>query len=282
MPSRRRLLGAVASLPLTAGCVYDLRNDSSKALHFEPVPESELGAKFVYTEREWSPTQRRVVAAGVPDGTEFYGIRPFEDGEYVVVDGVYYAVSVAEHGRESVERPVLTAERVSEADGEARDFGDFSDADRRALKCAVASSDGDGPEPCVVHAGEASAFWPEPDPRHVEVGGDHFRLSAETATVSLTRYEYAFDRVADSRSAFLDRLGDDLLAVDFAEVDLTPDQREMLATAASEDVYSESPPYSEGFQELLETFEEGRRRHEDYVRFDGDYYLARIDAVYDD
>ncbi|MFB6155183.1 MAG: hypothetical protein ABEJ22_04755 [Haloferacaceae archaeon] len=276
MPSRRRVLGAVATLAASSGCVFDrnLGSGSSKSLHFESVPESELGAAYVADESEWTPVQRSLVGDGVPGEADAYGVRPFEADEFVLADGIYYEVSVTEDGTETVERPVLSAEAVDEADGEVGDFGNLSPTDLQAVKCAVASTDDDSPDPCVIHAGEASAFWPDPDFEYVRVSDDLFRLHAEEQSVSLTRYRYEFERVADSHAAFLERYRDELVAVDFDAASLTDEQREMLRTAASEGVYEESPPYSDGYSDLLDRLDEAATRRKSYVRFDGGYYLA--------
>lgn len=286
MPSRRQVLAHLAiGTAASSGCLlWDTRDDSALALHFEPVDASDLGEEFLFTAAEWSATQRQLVGDGVPNGTARYGHRPLRGGEFVEVDGTYYAVDVAENGTETVARPVLRAERVSGVDGEARGFADLSREDALTLRCAVATSSGEGPEPCaVLHAGEESAFWPDPPFEYWTNGDDSYHLTVSEQNVTLTRFDYTFRPVARSRPAFADYAARELLAADYDSMDLTAEQRDILRAAAREGVYRESPPpYSDEFLDLVDAFRAGADSARDYVRFDGAYFLARTTEFHDD
>lgn len=282
MPSRRTVLGGLLGSAGFSGCVMDRENASELALHFEPVDADALGDADLYRSDEWTPTQQQLLAAGATNETAAYGHRPFDDGDAIHVNGTYYDISVQENGTATVLRPVLRAEPVSESNGEVGNFSAVSELDQRALKCAVASADGKGPEPCILHAGNRSAFWPTLEFEYVTVGGDTHQLSATEQNVTLTRHDYRFTPVAQNRSAFATYAAQNLVAVNYDAMALTADQRKMLRTAAEEGVYRESPPYSEGLQELVNAFREGADDYEDTVRFDGEYYLASVQQIYDD
>ena len=283
VPSRRRVLAQASGLGATAtlgGCLWNLGGASSRlAIRFEPVSRADLGREAVVTASELQPRARRVVHEGLGNGTAVYGRKPraFADHAVVSVDGTYYAVGVVENGSETVERPVLEAELVDTTNGSVSDWGNLSRSDALTLRCAVSVRDDGDDHSCVVYDGDASAFWPEPRFRYLERGDDgYFRLSVAERAVSLDRYEYGFDRVAANESAFADYAARELVAVDFDEADLSAKQRAIVETAASEGVYEESPPYSEGVQVLADRLRNAGDGVDAYVRFDGSYYLASV------
>lgn len=289
MPTRRRVLGHVGALGAAAslgGCFWDTTNDSFLAVRLEPVPRADLGQNEVVAEEELGPRAGRIVDEGLANGTSAYGRQPhaLTGHAFVRDDGTYYAVRRSENGTETVERPVLEAEPVETADGSVSDRGNLSESDGRALRCAVSTADERDPHPCVVHEGEASAFWPESRFRYLERGDDgYFRLSVSERNVSLDRHEYRFEPVAGNRSAFADYAAGERVAVDFSTVDASAEQREILRTAAEEGVYEESPPpYSDGLRDLTERIRGASDGYEAIVRFDGAYYLASVEQGFDD
>lgn len=283
-PTRRQLLSVVAgTLPLVSGCFFgDTHDDSELAIHFEPVRASELGAEYLHTSEEWTPAQRTFLDVGVRNATVAYGHRPFESVSVIRANGTYYAVSVAENGTETVRRPVLRAEPVSEPTEEVGDFSGLARADGLALRCALVSAQRDGPGPCVLNAGNRSAFWPDLRFTHVEHSGDYYRLTSAEETVELARYDYVFEPVARDRSVFADYAARSMLVVDYADQSLSPEERSILETAAADGVYRESPPYSDALRTLVDGLDSRANRHRVYVRFEGSYYLARTTRAFDD
>lgn len=282
--SRRQVLAAGASLTVagSGGCVMNRGGGSETVLGFVAVERSDVSELAVVESDDWTAAQRRLLGDDPGNNATAYGYRPFDEGDVVLANGTYYTVSVAENGSETVTRPVLHAEPVSDPDGAVADPSSLPDADVMALKCAVASVDGKGPEPCVVHGGEGSAFWPVPVPEYVDVGGDVYRLSASEESVGLQRYDYEFEAVAESLSAFADYAVEHLLAVDFDALSLTERQQEILRTAAEEGSYRETPPYSDALHWIVETFRAGADGQEGYVRFDGAFYLATVSQIWAD
>lgn len=272
-------VGATAS----SGCLFrDTHDDSELAIHFDPVPASALGREFLFAPERWTPAQRTFLADGVANATEAYGYRPFDPGVAVRTDGTYYAVSVAENGTATVRRPVLRAEQVSDAPGEVGDFEGLGETDALALRCAVVSARREGPEPCVLHAGNRSAFWPEPEFRYFEHRNEYYRLAATEAPVELARYDYRFEPVARNQSAFAAYAASEMLAVDYGDRSLSAEERSILETAAAEGVYRESPPYSDALRGLVEDLRGRADHHRSYVRFRGSYYLAWSTRTFDD
>jgi hypothetical protein len=266
----------------SGGCLFGRDGTESETiLEFEPVEQSDVGRRTVYTRTEWSPTQRALLGDDPGSDAVAYGYQPFHEGDVVHTDGTYYAVSVTEGGTETVTRPVLEAASVDGHSGEAVELSSLSDADRMTLKCALASADGDGPEPCVVHGGERSAFWPDP-PTYASVGGDVYQLSAHERSVTLERYDYSFETVAESDAAFTEYAVANLLAVDFDAWTLSEAEREILTTAAQEGRYRETPPYSDALERIVDAVREGSRGSEGYVRFEGAYYLASVQETWAD
>lgn len=285
MPTRRQVLIGGSGLGATAtlgGCLGDLGGSSSRlAIRLEPVSRPELGQKDVVAVDDLGPRARSVVDDGLANGATAYGRKPrsFVGHPFVRVDGAYYAIQVTENGSEEVERPVLEAEQVDTADGSVSDWGNLSRSDGFTLRCAVSARDDDD-RSCVVHGGNASAFWPEPRFRYLERGEEsYYRLTVAERSVSLDRYEYAFDRVAENESAFADYAARELVAIDFDQADLSMKQRDVLETAASDGVYEESPPYSDELQELTRRIRNADDGVEAHVRFDGSYYLARVQQL---
>lgn len=283
--SRRRLLAlAAGSGTALSGCLlWDTHDDSELAFHFESVAPSNLGAEFLYTNGEWTPTQRRLVASGVPNGTTAYRHEPFVDGEFVRVNGTYYSVASTENGTRTVTRPVLRAEPVSSANGERGDFSGLSPDDQRLLKCAIASADRKGPTPCVVHARTESKFWPNPPFEYLRHNDEDYRLVASERNVTFPRYDFTFESVARNRFAFAEFAARELVAVDYDARDLTEKQRSILRTAAREGAHRESPPpYSDSLLVLVRGFEASADDFRDYLRFEEAYYLAWTTRSYDD
>lgn len=283
-PTRRRFLAlAAAGVSAASGCFFgDTHDDSELALHFEPVPAEELGSEFLYTRADWTPAQRALLDRGGTNATEAFGYRPFDPGDVVRVNRTYYAVFVGQNGTERVERPVLVAESEPEPSGQTGDFSGLAESDVLALRCAVSSARRERSEPCVIHGGNHSAFLPEPAFRSFEHHDDYYRLSVVEREVELDRYEYGFRPVAENRSAFASYAARGMLAVDYDSTSPSSEEREVLRTAAEEGVYREAPPYSEALLAVVEAFRDGATDHEDYVKFDGEYYLARATEVSDD
>lgn len=284
MPSRRHVLvsAAAASLTGAAGCLFGRSGGGSETvLEFDPVERSAVGQRVVYGPEEWTGTQRALLGDDPAADAVAYGHQPFHEGDVVHANGSYYAVSVVENGTETVTRPVLEAEPVEGHADEAVELSGLSDADGMTLKCALASADGKGPEPCVVHGGDASVFWPD-SPTYAQLGDDVYRLSVQERSVTLQRYDYSFERVATSESGFTEYAVENLLAVDFDAWDLTEAEREILTTAAQEGRYRETPPYSDALEHIVSAIREGSHGREGYVRFDGAFYLASVRQIWAD
>lgn len=284
-PTRRRLLVLTAAgVPALSGCFFgDTRDDSELALHFESVPAGELGSEFLYTREEWTPAQRAFLDRGVSNATEAFGHRPFESGAVVRVNDTYFTASVSENGTGQVSRPVLVAEPEPEPSGRTGEFAGLAQSDVFALRCAIVSAQREGPEPCVLHGGDHSAFVPEPPFRSIEHNDEYFGLSVVESELELTRYAYEFQAVAENRSAFASYAAREMLAVDYDAVPLTVEEREILRTAADDGVYRESPPpYSGAFLDVVEAFRDGATDHRDYVKFDGEHYIAWTTEFSDD
>lgn len=284
-PTRRRFLAlATAGVSAVSGCFYgDTHDDSELALHFEPVPADELGSEFLYTHAEWTPAQRALLDRGGTNVTEAFGYRPFDPGDVVRVNGTYRTVFVGQNGTKRVERPVLVAEPEPEPSGRTGDLSGLAESDLLALRCAIVSAQREGPEPCVLHGGDHSAFLPEPAFRSVEHGDAYYRLSVVEREVELDRYEYEFQPVAENRSAFASYAARGMLAVDYDATSPSREEREILRTVTEEGVYRESPPpYSDALLHVVGAFREGATDHQDYVKFGGQYYLAWTTEFSDD
>jgi len=287
MVSRRAVLGHVAALggaTTLTGCLFGaFSNGSSLAIHMTAVSSSELEPEAVPTLDDLEPRARTVVSEGLSDGTITYGRNPLANGSYVAVDGAYYVATVEANGTEAVERPVLEAEAVSESDGTIGAWEDVDSSDEFTLRCAIQAPDRVYEPPCVVLGGNHSAFWPELQFQYFEPGDmGPYRLDVSQQTVTLDRYEYTFERVAETRSAFLDYAVSERVAIDFSTVGLSAEQRDILETAATEGVYRESPSYSSALQDLERRIQSAGDDRTVYVRFNGSYYEASVDQVYDD
>lgn len=284
MPSRRQVLASAAAAASAGagGCLFGRGGAGSEMiLEFEPVERGAVGQRAVYASEEWTATQRALLGDDPGTDAVAYGHQPFHEGDIVRANGRYYAVSVSENGTGTVTRPVLEAEPVEDDGGDAVELDSLAPADAMTLKCALASARGDGPEPCVVHGGEGSVFWPDP-PEYADMGGDVYRLSAREHSVTLQRYDYSFQEVATNESAFTEYAVEKLLAVDFDSWDLTETEREVLTSAAQEGRYRETPPYSDALERITDAVLDGARGREGYVRFDGAYYLASVRQIWAD
>lgn len=289
MPSRRSLLAGLGSMGATiplAGCFWDVTNDSSLTLEMESVSRDELGQARVRPVAEQGPWVRQVVARGLENGTTVYGRKPLERSDFLDVDGTYYAVHVSKNGTATVERPVLEATEVAAPDGPVNDWGNVSRADGLTLRCAVSTRDRNDLPGCVIYGGNESAFLPKPRFRYLESGEEtYYRLEVEERPVDLDRYEYSFESVAETRSAFAEYVARERVAIDFSTGDLTAEQRDILETAAAEGTYEESPPpYSAALQELVDRIERTQQRsgtYEIYVRFEGEYYRLSYQQFFD-
>ncbi len=284
MVTRRTVLSSLTTIGVTStftGCLWDTSNDSSLAIHLETVSRRDLGQINVVDEGELTPRARSVFSEGLTNGTIAFGTQPFESGEVVHSGGSYYAVQVSENGTEAVQWPVLDATEVSTANGSVSDWGNLSRSDAYTLRCAVSSRG----NPCPIYAGNHSVFWPELRFRYLESGDEtYYRLQTSEQTVTLDRYRYTFEPVAANRSAFVDYAMRELVAIDFSTVNLSAKQRDILATAAEEGTYRESPPpYSAALEGLVDRLKSVYGPETSvYVRFNGNYYEARHTQSFDD
>lgn len=287
MTTRRQVLasaGGLGGVTALAGCPLYTGNDSSMAIYIEDVSREDLGQNYVVAADELEPRARAVVREGLSNGTIVHGTKPIRSDEIVLLDGSYYAVQITENGTETVTRPVLDATEVASADGTAADWGNLSESDALTLRCAVSTRDERDAPPCVVFAGNDSAFWPDLRFRYFE-GGDetYYRLHASEQRVTLDRYDYTFDLVASSRSAFAEYAESELVAINFATIDLSAEQQDILDTAADDGIYRESPPpYSEDLRDLVERLRaaNGNAESSVYIRFDGNYFVARYSQTF--
>jgi hypothetical protein len=202
MTTRREFLVTVAGVGATgtlSGC--NLSNESSLAIILEEVPPQDLGQSDVVTVEELEPARRAVVVKGLDNGTTVYGRQLLDTNEIILDNGSYFAVEFRENGTEVVQRPVLESTNVSEANGSVGGREGLPPNDIKTLRCVFTKSHRENEAPCVIYGGTGSAFWPEPDFRYVEHGdGEYYRLETSKQNVSLTRYEYAFEHVADTQS----------------------------------------------------------------------------------
>lgn len=251
---------------------------SWKEIRLEHVPRSELGAAdLLSAEAGLTPTQEQFVAAGIPNGTTTYGHRPFEDGQYLHVEGTYYALSAMETGTATVERPVLTAERANALTDEVVTWADLSDVDSRALRCALASlDDSSRSRPCVLHAGADSTFTNRSATVSFDDRGEPVHLAVTREPVELARIEYTVARVGTTRAALADYVARHGVDVDVGDLDLSAEQRSMLETAADTGRYREEPPYSAAFDDLYGAFLDELGGFGGLVALEGAYYRTDL------
>lgn len=289
MVTRRNLLTRSVAVGATAtltGCLWDAQSTSSLSLHLERVPRDELGQQRVDDVADLTPRERDVFEAGRTNGTVASGRKPVESSVVIRRAGTSYAVTVRADGTETGTRPVLEATAVSTANGSVGNPSNLSESDGRTYRCAIAGRERGDANPCVViYGGDESAFRPEPRFRYVERGDEgYYRLESSERTITLDRYRYSFDRVAETRSAFADYAAAELLAIDFTDENLATERRDILETAADEGVYEESPPpYSAALEGLVDRVDgsTGGGANEVYVRFDDRYFLAHTQQFWD-
>jgi|AntDeeMinimDraft_5_1070356.scaffolds.fasta_scaffold20757_1 hypothetical protein len=286
MLTRRSVLVHVVGLGGTTaltGCLFGaFNNGGSLAITLTPISRSEIVPTATALE-DLEPRARATVTDGLANETTVYERQPLEAGAFVLADGVYYRVTVEANGTERVERPVLEAESISESDGPVGGWEGLTPSDDFTLRCAIQAPDRVYEPPCVILGGDNSAFWPELQFEYFHPGNmGPYRLHTSEQMVTLDRYDYSFERVADNQSSYTDYVLNRRVAIDFSTVDLPAEQRDILETAAAEGVYREtSPPYSDALEDL-----QGRIQspgsYTVYVRFDGTYYEASVDEVHGD
>lgn len=284
MVDRRTLLGAltgIAGMTALTGCLWDSSNGSSLTIQLNEVPREQLGQSKAYKLEKVEPRAREIVREGLINGTTVYGTKPLEAGTFVLSDGSYYAVRVMQNGTETVERPVLDAERVAAPNGSVSDSRELSRSDTLTLKCAVSTHDRQDTRPCVIFAGNHSVFWPELQVQYFERGDEtYYRLRTSEQTVTLDRYDYTFERVARNQSSFADYIAQEQVEINFTGA--AAKQRDILRTAANEGMYRESPPYSAALEALVDRVRSAGDERTVYVRFNGTYYEASVVRVFDD
>lgn len=283
MVTRRTVLANVVGLggtTLLAGCLFN--NGGSLAINLTPVSRSDL-VPTATALADLEPRARAAVSDGLANGTTVYGRTPLEAGSFVLADDAYYRVAVEANGTETVERPVLQAESVSGSDGPVGGWEGLSPSDDFTLRCAIQAPDRVYEPPCVILGGNDSAFWPELQFEYFHPGDmGPYRLQTSEQTVTLDRYDYTFERVAQTQSAFADYVVNQRVAIDFSTIDLPAEQRDILETAATEGVYRESsPPYSDALEDLGERIQSAGG-YTVYVRFNGTYYEASVDEIHGD
>lgn len=210
--------------------------------------------------------------------------------EYVVTgpDAHYYRVTTTDHDRTETTGYEYAVEiGIDEAtlsdDDLVHSVTDLPAHDRTSLQSAIGNTGllhaPHYPSFSVVFAYEGnegqerSVFIPETAVQYVEWEDTVLRLDfEERRTVHITSTTVVAERVATSPDAFVVHIGTERgVVLD----DLTNRQR-AIVTQAIEDGYSECPPYSESFSDLLDRLSLSERGSVSLVRYDGVWYFTHI------
>lgn len=275
---RRRALGAIGATTLAAlaGCAtgdllaseesrrtYTLDVDSISASPVEhALYEPGDGALF-------GDPARAALADILPEGRHTtYGYEPLADGEYVEREGTYYRTESVVTGREEMERTLVRAESVPEADvpDDAVVVDSLDRPTARVVKIlhSYAHTDGetstaellDGDAYVLRRPAETESRLAtgELDGRVVtmtESGNWAYRLDATRERVTETAYTALAVEVADSRERFREVVFGSRIAAELAPDDLAPEARDRLEEAVRREGYEETEPLSEAFETLL-------------------------------
>lgn len=260
--------------------------------------DREVAESAAKAEDELRPVGRALALAAAEDGsTTYHAARqpPFVyDVGYLRVEGTYYRYRVDPIAEATITGTTLHLHQdaITDADGQSGDAVPFDELpvhDRRtflALLEAYGVGYFDDPAAffertdevdvtrAVGYADEdraaTSLLVPEPAHDYVRFHDHFFRLERTgTAEIAVTTYEVSLDRIEGGAEGVAEAHRE-AAGVRAAELDLTAEQREILA-AASEEGYSEcgepSRPLAGLDERLADTL---------YIRYDGTWYRERI------
>lgn len=286
--------GAAVGLAATAGCLT-LGGSREYRLVASDVRAATLGEAFIQSEPMDvraetrvdvdAETKRAVVdelfETGRATATEWplverrdWGHETRPSPTYLERDGTYYEVTAAETRRVERERWAFALERMDDAppDGAtvaSEPFRSLSEDDREVIQAALdavyAGHDGflgdpefDELQTVEFHDDlpvEESDLVPSPPFEYVEARGEDFRVVTEQRTVSVPEYTYSIEPIGEDRSALDAHANETVPDVNFVEVDLSADARQVLDDAVSESdprTYVEDPPLSDGLATVLD------------------------------
>ena len=284
--TRRDIFCCISALGISiglAGCSFDRNNQSSISIDLAEVPPEGLSLGSPTALHEFPPRAQEMVREGLTNRTIVYGTRPIESGTYIRANGTYYVSQIIENRTTTTDRPILEAMEVSTPDGPMISTSNLTYSDMETLQCAISSRNGTDTDPCLIYGGTDSAFWPEPRSRFFNESENRFyRLRSIRQTVTVDQYTYEFESIARNRSTFDDIVAREQVDIDFSEVNMSQEQRDILANAAENGPYRESPPYSDSLLRLVDRLEAaGADSGGAYIRFNKSYYRVSLRQRWD-
>lgn len=300
MATRRRQLGTTLLIAIVAVAVVVVAGMLliSTAEHTTgPDPRVALTAEQIPTDRvvtdatgNYSATEAAVIRKAFEDGhSETAGQRLDIDGAYVTHNDSFYRVDVAEAGRVTRSRYVVTFEPVSNASGTVRDVDTLPSVDRhRAVSAyrrslsnetdqnltAIYANPHDADESVLVNGSVT----------HVTVQETTFRSRVSRREVRLDSYRYTTTRVAHNESAFRNLVirdaGSAVSAADAEPLQSAIDDGRFTPDRGDE---GERLSAVEPIATLCETEYPEIRRSDSgvqcYVRYDGGLYRLTFESV---
>lgn len=315
--SRRQALasGLVGVVTASAGCASPGNGDevpdqdSKRALRLTlSRQEGPLRDSFVVdlpeTRSEEDERAFRTALAGETYTTQSHP--PFraspKDPVYTRHEGTYYELGSVVVDETTVTRPVLRlfeSEKGASEASSATAAADLPPPDQHAVKVAhfaarARGNEGGVPWGLVQRGGyvyrrqeaiEASTLLGEDAPGHVRYRKTTYEVEIAHETFHEPVYKATVVPVTESPERMEAILRAKFVDARFTREDLSADARDVIASARS-DGYSETHPYSEGFQEVLRhlhkrAYIDGNVRKDAGVRDDGRQMLSYDDVYYD-
>jgi len=198
------------------------------ALVAEPVPEDEVAADATAT---LTGREGAVAEAAIVNGSGLTaGSRLDIDGAYVERNGTYYRLTVAEAGRLTRQRPVVTFRSTPDYDGGTQTAGSLPQVDYGPVVEAYRRTSHGESDEAIRHvygdpADANASTLVSGNVSHVRIDNAIFRVRVTQEAVELDGYRYTADQVADTDSAFVEQVVHD------AAKTLSDSEREPLAAA---------------------------------------------------
>lgn len=315
--SRRQALasGLVGVVTASAGCAS--LGSADEALDQNPKrtlrltlsrEEGPLRESFVVNLSETKSEQDEEAFQTTLDGDTYttQNYPPFrsspEDPVYTRHEGTYYELSSVVVDETTVTRPVLRLFEVENGTSESSDViaaGDLPASDQRAVKIAyfaarARDNEGGVPWGLVQRGGyvygrqeaiEASTLLGDDAPDHVRYRETTYKVEIAHETFHEPIYKATVVPVTDSPEQMEAILRAKFVDARFTRDDLSADARDVMESASS-DEYSETHPYSEGYQEVLRqlhkrAYIDGNIQKDAGVQDDGRQMLLYDEVYYD-